>query len=153
MIPPLRIGVETVPMPLSWFLNSKVEGCEGTLWAADPSAPGGWVGRWGSGSVAHGSNLDTNTATTFPLPPPLQPPPPPLPLSSSPPTSPPPSLPPDGSLRKRFAKDFARYDMVQRFVSSTTDFFTGTWMPWKVSQVIQKLFSLVIPSTLHDKIL
>jgi hypothetical protein len=26
-------------------------------------------------------------------------------------------------------------------------------MPWKVSQVIQKLFSLVIPSTLHDKIL
>mmetsp|Transcript_26751 Transcript_26751/g.90026 ORF Transcript_26751/g.90026 Transcript_26751/m.90026 type:complete len:362 (+) Transcript_26751:303-1388(+) len=26
--------VETVPMPLSWFLNSKVPGFEGTLWAA-----------------------------------------------------------------------------------------------------------------------
>lgn len=30
------LNIETVPMPLSWFLNSKVEGCEGTLWGADP---------------------------------------------------------------------------------------------------------------------
>lgn len=28
--------VETMPMPLSWFLNSKVPGYEGTLWGADP---------------------------------------------------------------------------------------------------------------------
>lgn len=31
-----RLGVETVHQPLSWFLNSKVPGYEGTLWAADP---------------------------------------------------------------------------------------------------------------------
>ena len=29
-------NIETVHMPLSWFLNSKVPGCEGTLWGADP---------------------------------------------------------------------------------------------------------------------
>jgi len=28
--------IETVHQPLSWFLNSKVPGAEGTLWAADP---------------------------------------------------------------------------------------------------------------------
>lgn len=33
------LGVETVHQPLSWFLNSKVEGAVGTLWAADPSKP------------------------------------------------------------------------------------------------------------------
>lgn len=31
-----KFGVETVHQPLSWFLNSKVPGYEGTLWAADP---------------------------------------------------------------------------------------------------------------------
>lgn len=34
-----QIDVKTVPMPLSWFLYSKVPGSEGFLWAADPSAP------------------------------------------------------------------------------------------------------------------
>mmetsp|Transcript_30613 Transcript_30613/g.71536 ORF Transcript_30613/g.71536 Transcript_30613/m.71536 type:complete len:813 (-) Transcript_30613:23-2461(-) len=34
-----RFNIETVPMPLSWFLNSKVPGCEGSLWAADAGAP------------------------------------------------------------------------------------------------------------------
>ena len=33
--------VETTPMPLSWFVNSKVKGREGFLWAADPRAPTG----------------------------------------------------------------------------------------------------------------
>ncbi|KAL9182567.1 hypothetical protein ACHAXT_013219 [Thalassiosira profunda] len=32
-----RLGVETVHQPLSWFLNSKVPGAVGTLWAADPT--------------------------------------------------------------------------------------------------------------------
>ena len=32
-----EMGVETCPQPLSWFLNSKVPGSEGTLWAADPT--------------------------------------------------------------------------------------------------------------------
>ena len=32
-----ELGVETVPMPLSWFLNSKVKGCEGSFWGADPT--------------------------------------------------------------------------------------------------------------------
>ena len=36
-----EIGVETTAMPLSWFLNSKVKGAEGFLWAADPAAPEG----------------------------------------------------------------------------------------------------------------
>ena len=31
-----EFGIETAPMPLSWFLNSKVPGCEGSLWGADP---------------------------------------------------------------------------------------------------------------------
>ncbi|KAH8052769.1 hypothetical protein JL722_9902 [Aureococcus anophagefferens] len=31
-----HLNVETVAMPLSWFLNSKVPGYEGTLWGADP---------------------------------------------------------------------------------------------------------------------
>ena len=31
-----ELAIETVPMPLSWFLNSKVPGYEGTLWGADP---------------------------------------------------------------------------------------------------------------------
>jgi predicted NAD/FAD-binding protein len=31
-----ELGVETVHQPLSWFLNSKVPGAVGTLWAADP---------------------------------------------------------------------------------------------------------------------
>jgi len=31
------LDVETVHQPLSWFLNSKVEGAVGTLWAADPT--------------------------------------------------------------------------------------------------------------------
>jgi len=30
------LQIETVHQPLSWFLNSKVPGAEGTLWAADP---------------------------------------------------------------------------------------------------------------------
>ena len=32
-----HLEVETCAMPLSWFLNSKVPGYEGTLWGADPS--------------------------------------------------------------------------------------------------------------------
>jgi hypothetical protein len=32
--------VETTPMPLSWFLVSKVPGAEGFLWAADPAVCG-----------------------------------------------------------------------------------------------------------------
>ena len=36
-----QIDVKTTPMPLSWFLNSKVPGLEGFLWAADPAAPEG----------------------------------------------------------------------------------------------------------------
>ena len=31
------LNIETVHQPLSWFLNSKVPGAEGTLWAADPT--------------------------------------------------------------------------------------------------------------------
>jgi len=31
-----RLGIETVHQPLSWFINSKVPGYEGTLWEADP---------------------------------------------------------------------------------------------------------------------
>jgi len=31
-----HLEIETCPMPLSWFLNSKVPGYEGTLWGADP---------------------------------------------------------------------------------------------------------------------
>lgn len=31
------LDIETVHQPLSWFLNSKVPGAEGTLWAADPT--------------------------------------------------------------------------------------------------------------------
>ncbi|KAL3767853.1 hypothetical protein ACHAW5_008155 [Stephanodiscus triporus] len=31
-----ELGIETVHQPLSWFLNSKVPGAVGTLWAADP---------------------------------------------------------------------------------------------------------------------
>ena len=31
-----KMGVETVHQPLSWFLNSKVPGYEGTLWECDP---------------------------------------------------------------------------------------------------------------------
>ena len=30
-----RLGIETTGMPLSWFINSKVPGSEGFLWAAD----------------------------------------------------------------------------------------------------------------------
>ena len=36
-----QIQVKTTPMPLSWFLVSKVPGQEGFLWAADPAAPDG----------------------------------------------------------------------------------------------------------------
>ena len=32
-----ELGIETVHQPLSWFLNSKVPGAIGTLWAADPT--------------------------------------------------------------------------------------------------------------------
>ena len=32
-----ELGVETVHQPLSWFLNSKVDGAVGTLWGADPT--------------------------------------------------------------------------------------------------------------------
>jgi cytochrome b involved in lipid metabolism len=32
-----ELGVDTVHIPLSWFLHSKVPGAEGTLWAADPA--------------------------------------------------------------------------------------------------------------------
>lgn len=32
-----KLNIETVHQPLSWFLNSKVPGAEGTLWAADPT--------------------------------------------------------------------------------------------------------------------
>lgn len=32
-----ELGVETMHQPLSWFLNSKVPGAVGTLWAADPT--------------------------------------------------------------------------------------------------------------------
>lgn len=32
-----ELKVETVHQPLSWFLNSKVPGASGTLWAADPT--------------------------------------------------------------------------------------------------------------------
>lgn len=31
-----KMGIETVHQPLSWFLNSKVPGYEGTLWECDP---------------------------------------------------------------------------------------------------------------------
>jgi hypothetical protein len=31
------LGIETVHQPLSWFINSKVPGYEGTLWEADPA--------------------------------------------------------------------------------------------------------------------
>ena len=31
-----HLDIDTCPMPLSWFLNSKVPGYEGTLWGADP---------------------------------------------------------------------------------------------------------------------
>ena len=33
-----HLNVETCAMPLSWFLNSKVPGYEGTLWGADPNS-------------------------------------------------------------------------------------------------------------------
>lgn len=36
-----ELGVQTKPQHLSWFLNSRVPGHEGFLWAADPSAPEG----------------------------------------------------------------------------------------------------------------
>jgi len=36
-----KLDVETVHQPLSWFLNSKVPGAVGTLWAADPTPYGG----------------------------------------------------------------------------------------------------------------
>lgn len=36
-----QIDVKTTPIHLSWFLNSKVPGAEGFLWAADPSKPEG----------------------------------------------------------------------------------------------------------------
>jgi hypothetical protein len=71
-----KLQVETTHIPLSWFLNSKVPGAEGTLWAADPAAP-------------------------------------------------------EGSLRRRFEKDFARYAMVEAFARRCTDFFTLRWAPWK----------------------
>lgn len=32
-----KLNIETVHQPLSWFLNSKVPGAVGTLWAADPT--------------------------------------------------------------------------------------------------------------------
>ena len=32
-----ELNIETVHQPLSWFLNSKVPGAVGTLWAADPT--------------------------------------------------------------------------------------------------------------------
>jgi predicted NAD/FAD-binding protein/cytochrome b involved in lipid metabolism len=32
-----KLNIETVHMPLSWFVNSKVPGAIGTLWAADPT--------------------------------------------------------------------------------------------------------------------
>lgn len=31
-----ELGIQTTHQPLSWFLNSKVPGCEGSLWGADP---------------------------------------------------------------------------------------------------------------------
>lgn len=31
-----ELNIETTHIPLSWFLNSKVPGCEGSLWGADP---------------------------------------------------------------------------------------------------------------------
>ena len=34
------LQIETIPMPLSWFLVSKVPGVEGTLWGADPTSDG-----------------------------------------------------------------------------------------------------------------
>lgn len=40
-----RLGIETVHQPLSWFINSKVPGYEGTLWEADPAAPEGSLRR------------------------------------------------------------------------------------------------------------
>jgi len=73
-----KIDVKTTPMPLSWFLYSKVPGLEGFLWAADPAAP-------------------------------------------------------EGSLRRRFAEDFRRYDYVQRFVRRVTNFFTLEWFGGEVS--------------------
>jgi hypothetical protein len=36
-----QIDVQTVDMPLSWYLVSKVKGLEGYLWTADPAAPPG----------------------------------------------------------------------------------------------------------------
>lgn len=73
-----QINVKTTPMPLSWFLHSKVPGLEGFLWTADPNKP-------------------------------------------------------EGSLRKRFATDFERYDMVQKAVRRVTNFFTLEWFGDEVS--------------------
>lgn len=39
------LNIETVHQPLSWFLNSKVPGYEGTLWAADPEVYEGSLRR------------------------------------------------------------------------------------------------------------
>jgi predicted NAD/FAD-binding protein/cytochrome b involved in lipid metabolism len=75
------LGIETVHQPLSWFLNSKVPGAEGTLWAADP--------------------------TIY-----------------------------DGSLRKVFAADFARYEAVVRFSRRVTNFFTLRWAPWRRNDTV-----------------
>ena len=38
---------------------------------------------------------------------------------------------PEGSLRRVFARDFARYGLVERFVHHTTNLFTLAWAPWK----------------------
>lgn len=73
-----KLDVKTAPMPLSWFLYSKVPGLEGFLWVADPAAP-------------------------------------------------------EGSLRRRFAEDFRRYDFVQRFVRRVTNFYTLEWFGGEVS--------------------
>ena len=39
------LSIETAHIPLSWFLNSKVPGYEGHLWAADPAAREGSLRR------------------------------------------------------------------------------------------------------------
>lgn len=40
---------------------------------------------------------------------------------------------PEGSLRRRFAEDFRRYDFVQRFVRRVTNFYTLEWFGGEIS--------------------
>lgn len=67
-----QLNVKTCKQHLSWFLNSKVPGAEGFLWAADPSAP-------------------------------------------------------EGSLRKRFADDFKRYERAISLIDKVTTAATFHW--------------------------